>query len=350
MLRLDLGEIRRPASPTVLAALLNHTEEGLARYPDDGPLVDALAARHGRTPDHFAITAGTDEAIRLVLSTFVEEGARVLLTRPTFGATLAAAEAAGAFVDRVDYGEDLRFPEDELRRKLAAIPPRVAVIANPDAPSGAAPDLRWLIETAQATPRTLFLVNEAYHRFRGASVLDGPLPANLAVLRSFSKDYGLAGLRVGYVVAHPDTIAALDVVRPSYTVASTSLVAALAALADEGAVQRIVEEQRARMADLVQRLASRGVVAQLTDANFVRVRVSAPARIWAAAFAARRIAIGVAGHHGPLASWFRVSVASDAERDLFLSTFDLLRAQGIDAATRIEGAPAGWDLIDEGMA
>lgn len=349
-LRLDLGEIRRPASPSVLAALKGQDEGALAAYPDDSTLVAALARRHGVAEEQIAVTAGTDEAIRLVLGTFVEEGARVLIPRPTFGATVAAAQAAGAFVERVDYRDDLVFPEEEFRRRLLTFPPRVAVLANPDAPTGAAPDLNAVVAMAQEAPRTLFLVNEAYVSFSGASLLDNTRPANVAVLRSFSKDHGLAGLRVGYVVAHAETVEALDVVRPSYTVASTSLRAAEAALRDGEAMGRLVADQRALMERLVDAMRVRGVRAEVTSANFVRVRTEAPARLWAAAFAARRIAVGVGGHIGAMATSFRVTVASDVELRVFLEAFDVLRAQGVEHASRIDGTPHGWDSIDEGMA
>ncbi len=350
-LRLDLGEIRCPASPRVLAALRGLTDDALSSYPEPWPLQEAIAKRHGVHPSSVTIIAGADEGIRWTFMTFVEEGARVLVPRPTFGAAIVAAEACGAFVDRVDFPPDLEFPEEEYRRKLTALPPRVAVLSNPDAPTGTAVGKGLIRELAALAPRTLFLLNESYVSFHGGTLLDGqPLPANVMVLRSFSKDYGLAGLRIGYAVAHPELIAAIDLVKPSYTVAAPSLACALAALEDDEAMPRIVAALRDTMDGLVAELTLRGILAVSTAANFVRIKLSAPLQPWAAGFAAHGILVGTSGHVGAMASSIRVTVINYEEIRRFLDVLDLLLRQGLMGARRVEGVVGTWSTEDEGMA
>jgi histidinol-phosphate aminotransferase len=354
-LRLDLGESPRPASPRVLAALQCLPPEDLSRYPDVQPLQVALAIRHGVPPEAVTVTAGSDDAIRWTFNAYVEEGARVVIPRPTFGAFLAAAEAGGAFVERIDHQDDLSLSPDAVRRLLSPRTPRLVVLANPNAPTGSAMAISEILDLAKESPSTLFLLNESFVSFHGESVLDAgrarTLPANLLVLRSFSKDYGIAGLRVGWLLGHPDVIGAIDLVRPSYTVASTSIAAAMAALEDDEARLAHVANVRGVMDRLVAKLNLRGIESRSTRANFVLVRLSAPIQPWAAAFAANKVLVGTWGHIGPLAPFIRVTVNDDHEVQRFLDVLDLLLRHGIGRARRVQGVPGNWEEVGkEGMA
>ena len=201
----------------------------------------------------------------------------------------------------------------------------------------------------------MFLVNETFVAYHGQSLLalerNRELPPNILVLRSFSKDHGLAGLRIGYLVGHPEVIEAINVVRPSYTVSSPSLLAALAALEETEAMQAHVLNVRAHMERLVAKLALRGIEARATRANFVLVRLTAPIQPWAAAFAAHQVLVGISGHVGPMAAYVRITVNNDDEANLFLDTLALLLRQGVGGADRVQGVPGNWDeLGSEGMA
>ena len=351
-LRLDLGESARPASPRVLQALQQLAPEDLSRYPDSGPLTAKLARLHDVEPHQVIVTAGSDEAIRWTFNAFVEEGARVAIPRPTFGAFLTAAEASGAFVERVDYRDDLSFPVEEFQKLLFPRTPRMAVLANPNAPTGTTLPDETVLGFARSSPSTLFLVNESFASYQGHSLLDREeLPPNLLVLRSFSKDYGLAGLRIGYLVGDPEVISSLQVVRPLHTVSTAALSAAAVALNERQSMLGHVSEVRSIMERLVCKLESRSIEAHATAANFVLVKLTAPIQPWAAAFAAHKILVGTWGHVGPMARYIRITVNSDEESARFLDTLDLVLHQGIPGATRVDGVPGEWtDLGSEGMA
>ena len=351
-LRLDLGESSSPASPHVMAAIRDLSEPELSRYPDTRPLEEALASLHGVSTPSVLVTAGSDEAIRQVFNAYVEEGARVVIPRPTFGAFLTAADVGGAYAERVDCEEDLSLSPEGIRRALSKGTPRLAVISLPDAPTGTAMETSDVLSLARETTGTLFLVNETFAAFHGRSLLGGdPLPTNVLVMRSFSKDYGLAGLRVGYLVGHPQVIADIDLVRPAYTVSASALAGALAALADQGAMRANVLRVRGAMDRLITKLSLRGIEGVATRANFVLVKLSSPIQPWAAGFAARGILVGTAGHVGPLAGFVRVTVNSDDEIDALLDALDLLLLHGLRGAARVEGVPGSWDDVgSEGMA
>lgn len=351
-LRLDLGESAAPASPHVMAAIRDLSGPELARYPDPRPLQEALAEHHGVQPASVLITAGTDEALRQVFNTYVEEGARVVLPRPTFGAFLTAAEVGGAFVERVDIEDDLSLSPDAVRRTLSPRTPRLVVLSLPDAPSGTAMEPMDILALAIEAPETLFLINESFASFLGRTLLTGePLPPNVVILRSFSKDYGLAGLRVGYLIGHPEVLRSIDLVRPSYTVSVGALAGAYAALQDQDSMRRHVIGVRSAMERLVAKLKIRGIESHATSANFVLIKLSAPVQPWAAGFAARGVLVGTAGHVGPLSEFIRVTVNDDSEIDTFLDALDLLLRQGLAGAKQVKGVPGDWNDPDaEGLA
>lgn len=353
-LRLDLGEDDAPASPRVAEVLSTLDPKAYAHYPDAWPLRQRLADMHDVPVEWTSATAGTDEAIRLVFRCFVEEGARVLLPRPSAGAYLAAAESGGAFVERVDHNDDLSFPVEQLRKQMLARTPRLAVLGNPGSPVGTAIPMDDLLTLPLGSPRTLFLIDEVYVAYHGRSILDAAvrdrLPPNIIVLRSFSKDYGLAGLRVGYLIGRPELLQAMDVVKPSYTIAAPSLHAAVASIDDREAMLSRVASRRALTAKLLAALSVRGIEARPTQSAFLLIKLTAPIRNWAAAFAAHKILVGTRGHVGALAPWIRVTVTSEEDIERFLEVLDVVLRQGVGGASRIDGVPGDWDEKLEGMA
>jgi histidinol-phosphate aminotransferase len=354
-LRLDLAESPRPASPRVLEAIQQLRPDALSRYPDPWPLLDALAGHHGVPTDHLTVTAGADEAIRWTFNAFLEPGARVVIPRPTFGSFLAAAEAGGAFVERVDHNADFEVSFDALVKSLSPRTPRMLCLANPNAPTGTALQSSALLELAQRSPETLILVNESFVAFHGHSLLDegagADLPPNMLVLRSFSKDFGLAGLRVGYLLGHPGVISAIDLARPSFTLSSASIAAGLAALGDLPAMEAHVRSVKEALARLAAKLETREIHSVQTRANFLLVRLASPIQPWAAAFAAHGVLVGTTGHSGPLAPYIRVTVNDDGEAKRFLDVLDLILHMGVPGAARVRGVPGKWDELDnEGMA
>jgi histidinol-phosphate aminotransferase len=279
----------------------------------------------------------------------------VVIPRPTFGSFLAAAEAGGAFVERVDHREDFEVSFDALLKSLSPRVPRMLCLANPNAPTGTALQTNEILALARRSPETVILVNESFASFHGHSLLDAgagaDLPPNLVVLRSFSKDFGLAGLRVGYLLGHPEVISAVDLARPSFTLSSASIAAARAALSDLPAMEAHVCSVKEALSRLAAKLGTRDIQSVQTRANFLLILLASPIQPWAAAFAAHGILVGTTGHSGPLAPYIRVTVNDESESKRFLDVLDLILRMGIPGATRVRGVPGKWDEFDsEGMA
>ncbi len=181
----------------------------LTRYPEREPVEAIVAAHLGLAPAQVALTNGVDEAIHVLFEAFLEAGDELLLPVPTYTMYEVYASATDARIVTVQAGDDLQFPFERL---LAAITPqtKIIAIANPNSPSGSMATRAQTLELARRAPHAVVLVDEAYFHFHGETVIDlvGAIP-NLIVARTFSKAYGLAGLRLG-LLAGPDRTDALD--------------------------------------------------------------------------------------------------------------------------------------------
>ena len=274
-LRLDMNENQWGPSPRVLAALSSLSDNDgrtLSLYGFHQELLGLLSERLDIPDDEILITAGADEGISVLFDAFRDPDDTVLLPDPTFVTFLTETETTGGPIQRVPYREDLQFPRQEFLEAVAARP-RLAIIVNPNNPTGTAVDIDWIQELCNKTPDTLVVCDEAYAEYHGETTLSlRPRPANLAVVRTFSKAYGLAGLRVAFVVAHPEVVASLQKVRTPFSVSTPALVAACAALEDSDYLEAHVQMVHKEMSSLVEALQGLGFDATPTRASFILVR------------------------------------------------------------------------------
>ncbi len=203
-LRLDFNENTLACSPKVREALNRITTGALTRYPEREPVEAIVAAHLGLQPEQIALTNGVDEAIHVLFETFLDAGDELLLPVPTYTMYEVYATATDARIVAIQAADNLEFPFERL---LAAITPRTKIIAiaNPNSPSGTVATRAQLIDSVLLSPQASVLFEEAYFHFYGETVIDlvGTIP-NLIVARTFSKAYGLAGLRLGLLAAPVD--------------------------------------------------------------------------------------------------------------------------------------------------
>ncbi len=268
-LRLDFNENTVGCSPRVLARLREITAEEIACYPEREPIEAVVADHLGIESTELLLTNGVDEAIHLLCETFLQPGDEALIVVPTFAMYEISAAATGARVITVPAGTDFHFPNSEL---LSQITPRTRLIAvaNPNNPTGTVADPASLLEIAGSAPRAAILVDEAYFEFYGKTLLPGwkDFP-NLFVARTFSKAYGLAGLRVGVLAGNAEHIAMVNKVSSAYNVNGVALACLPTALADQDYVGGYVDQVRKGRDELQQELGERGIRYWPSQANFV---------------------------------------------------------------------------------
>ncbi|MGZ4895517.1 MAG: pyridoxal phosphate-dependent aminotransferase, partial [Candidatus Angelobacter sp.] len=208
-LRLDMNESTTGCSPRVLAKLNSMDARTLALYPRREAGEKLVADFLGVAPQQLLLTNGADEAIDLLCRAYLEPEDEIVIVVPTFAMYEVFAQMENARVIRVPTGPEFSFP---IQRVLSALTnkTRMVVICNPNNPTGADVPRSDILQVIEAAPDAAILLDEAYFDFYGQTMLDqiGKLP-NLFIARTFSKAYGLAGMRLGVMVGDLEQMSVL---------------------------------------------------------------------------------------------------------------------------------------------
>ncbi len=274
-MRLDFNENTVACSPRVREVLGRISAGDLTRYPERAPVERIVADHLGVGPEQAVLTNGVDEAIHVLFETFLDAGDELLLPVPTYTMYEVYASATDARTVTVQAAGDLHFPFERIMR---AITPRTKIIAiaNPNSPSGSIAAREQIIGIAQRAPQAVVLVDEAYFHFYGETVIDlvDAVP-NVVVARTFSKAYGLAGLRLGVLVGSVESMHWIRRVLSPYSVNSLALACLPAALEDTTYLNWYVGEVNAARAEFAAALDAAGLRRWPSHANFILVEIGA---------------------------------------------------------------------------
>jgi len=313
--KLNTNENPYPPSPRVLEAVRACAGEDLRLYPD--PMADALrdraAAVYGFRRENILAGNGSDDLLAMIIRACVGPGDRVVFPTPTYSLYDTLIGIGGGTAVEVPFGPDFALPAG-----LAAAGGRVTFVCHPNSPSATAVPIGEIEELARRL-NGLLVVDEAYVDFAGESAL--PLVHrhdNLVVLRTFSKSFSLAGLRIGLAFAAPPLIGELAKVKDSYNLTRVGIAAATAALEDCAWMQENVRRIRATRDRLVPALRALGFVVPGSEANFVLAR--RPGQKQRATYEQlKERGILVRYFDTPqLADALRITVGTDAEVDALL--------------------------------
>lgn len=316
ILKLNTNENPYPPSPRVAEAIALGLDGRLRRYPDPvGTAFRESAARLcGVTPDMILAGNGSDDLLTILTRAFAGPGDRVVYPTPSYVLYRTLCEIQQAAPVEVPYRDDWTIDAD----RFAAAGAKLAFLANPNSPSGTALPPEQVAAIAERLDCPL-VVDEAYADFADhhcvGLVTDHP---NVIVTRTLSKGYGLAGLRIGYLVARPEIVAGLIKVKDSYNCDTLSLLGGAAALDD----QAYLSVTRGKILATRERLAGelRGLGYTLPDsqANFVWCTGGPPAKPVYEALKARDILVRLMCYAG-YPDGLRVTVGTDEEIDSFLA-------------------------------
>jgi len=272
-LRLDFNENTLACSPCVLEVLGQISRAELTKYPEREP-VEHLVAEHLKLkPAQVLLTNGVDEAIHVLCQTYLGAGDEMLLPVPTYSMYVVYASATNGKLIEVRSNDDFRFPLEALLAKITPAT-KVIAIANPNSPTGQAVRREDILRVVEAAPQAMVLVDEAYFHFYGQTVIDlvGRVP-NVIVARTFSKVYGLAGLRLGFLASGEEPMQWLRRVISPYSVNSLALACLPAALDDRAYIDWYVSEILAARGEFTAALERMRVPYWPSEANFVLTRV-----------------------------------------------------------------------------
>jgi histidinol-phosphate aminotransferase len=334
VLRFDLNT--SPAPPALVAELLaaGRFETPLSEYPpgDYRNLVEAAAAVYGVGTDELVPGAGADEILDMCTKAFLPADGAAVISVPTYPMYRIHAEQKGARVIAVPrLGRDAGWAMDLPAVRAAAREASLVWVCNPNNPTGRLePDgsMEALLEGIEADAAAdgrrvpAVVVDEAYSEFSGWSVI--PLRhrfPNAVAVRTASKAYALAGLRVGFAIADAGTLRRIALYRPPGSISTVSATAVTAALRDEAFVRANVERVERERPRLIAGLEAAGFRPQPSVTNFVLLDLVTPERAEAAAlaFMARGLVPRTFGHGHPLASCLRVTVRDPDEDDRLIA-------------------------------
>ncbi len=338
--KLNTNECPYPPSPHVAAALLREIGSGagagaaLRLYPNpkSSPVRAAVAKLHAREhaglrEENVCVGNGSDDILNLLIRAFVTQEAAAGFTLPSYSLYPVLIEIQDGASNVIEFDRSMTLPIE----RIAASKARAFFLTSPNAPTGVAFSNADL-ERVLASYRGLFVVDEAYAPFAQENAV--PLLAkypNLVVVRTLSKAYALAGIRVGYALAHAEIIDLLDRVRDSYNVNRLSQVAAVAALGDVAYYDGIIAQVKATrdrcVAEFVKR---RGWFTYPSQSNFIFTEPkdargeSGPAVSKAAYdfLCSRKILVRHFPRHALTAPFLRISVGTDAEMRVLSETLD----------------------------
>jgi histidinol-phosphate aminotransferase len=326
VVKLNTNENPFPPSPRVIDAIRRVTPDALRRYPSS--MADdfrAVAARvHRVSPGNILAGNGSDDILQIALRCYCGPGDILVCPDPTYSLYPVLAELADVRLIPVPWEPGWRLPAAALLSARA----RAIFFANPNSPSGTSVAVEEIEALARETD-ALVLVDEAYADFADDNCLS--LPArqpNVLVTRTFSKGYGLAGLRFGYAVGDPDVIAQMAKVKDSYNCDAIAIAAACAALEDVGYARANWQAVRAERARLSSELERRQFAVIPSQANFLLVTTpdAAPAGWLYAALKARGVLVRFFDTPA-LDTMLRISVGAPEENDALLAALDAALAR-----------------------
>lgn len=272
-LRLDFNENTTGCSHRVLERLRALSPDDLSRYPERQPVEAAVASFLGVSSSELLLTNGVDEAIHLLCQTYLNSGDEALIVVPTYSMYSIYMASAGAKVLSVPAESDFALSLKAIRSSITDRT-RMIAIANPNNPTGRFTPADQLLEIACSAPAAAILIDEAYFEFCGKTLLtrrhESP---NIFITRTFSKAYGLAGLRIGVLIGNADQMPSLRRVCSPYNVNAIALASLPEALADRDYIDQYVNETLQSRARLERTLQARGIQFWPSQANFVLARV-----------------------------------------------------------------------------
>lgn len=268
-LRLDFNENTRGCSPLVLQALKNSTSDEISMYPDYSEFRKTLAKYLEIDQGEVLQTNGTDEGIKVVMDTYLEKNDEVIIPQPTFALFELYARVAQAKVISVPYNQDLSFPAEQIFKKINNNT-RIIVLVNPNNPTGTAINQSDLIKIIETAKNAIIFLDEAYYQYYGKTNLNlFKKYNNLIISQTFSKAFGLAGLRLGYLISNKQIIADLEKVISPYSINALALKAGTAALKDLDFVTKYVEEVKKNRVEVEKQLNQWQIKTYPSKANFI---------------------------------------------------------------------------------
>jgi histidinol-phosphate aminotransferase len=327
LIRIGSNENPYGPAPSVLEAVGISAKEG-NRYP--GPvqqkLIDTIAAKFSVPADHLMLSGGSGDILNAVVKAFTSKTRALVSGIPSYEQPVRTAQALGNLVKEVPLDADLRLDLAAMGAK--SIGAGLVYICNPNNPTSTSVPVRdvgTLIEkVGKASPTTFILVDEAYFEYSDLPGFDTAAPyilkyPQVIVARTFSKIHAMAGMRAGYALAQPKTIALMRAYHSNSGMSVMTMAAATASLLDTANLEGNRTANRDVRKATVDAFTSAGYRVAHSDANFVFVEIKRDSRGFQEACRQQGVAVGRA--FPPMTTWTRISIGTQAEMEKAIPVF-----------------------------
>lgn len=322
-LGLDMNENPAGLPEEFVEGVINKLDaKRIAAYPRKDELQELIAQREGMKPENITITNGSDEAIKLLYEVFSHEGANVVMVSPTFEMYRIYAEMFGIHIKRIDYAEDFSLSIEDL---LGAIDENTDIVAllNPNSPIGGIysdEEFERIIQKAKENDAVV-CIDEAYYPFGVETKVDlVKKHDNVIVLRTFSKLFSLAGVRVGYAIANEELIRYMENAEGTYNVNTVGLLFAEELLKTPGMLEKLLEIEEEGKNHLISELEKHAYEYLGQYGNYVLIKTKKSPVYVAEELRKEKILIKTYGND-LLKDWIRVTTANKEIMDKFAKHF-----------------------------
>lgn len=327
ILKLDWNEATIPPSPRVKEELQKviNDEMLFAYYPSthNAKLINALSQYSNVEEEQIQYFASSDAAHQYLVKLLLKEGENVLILGPTYDNFRLTCEAQGAIVEYFNYDRNFELDSNELINSIKSLQPKLIYLCNPNNPTGNSLSLELIKELVMNFRNTMFLIDEAYYEFNKvtASSLVGEFK-NVCISRTFSKAFGLAGFRAGYLIANPEIIELINRYRNPKNFTSLTQVAVLAALSDVAYTEKYIQEVIETREYFSQRLTELFPFVKVfpSNGNFVLIRFkdSLQRDYIYQELAKKDIYVRNLSHHEYVMDCIRITIGNKAQMDRVL--------------------------------
>ena len=319
LMKLDLNENIIGPSPRVIEALRDISKEDLQFYPAYGKLISKIAEYNEISPEMILPTNGADEAIKYIFDTFIEFGDTVLTVTPTFSMPQIYAKTSGCNYLEVKYEEKWVFPIDNFLKSINE-KTRLIIITTPNSPTGDTISKDNLVKIINAAPNSIILIDETYSSFAKEKFTDLACQYNNVIItRSMSKDFALAGLRLGYIITNKQNIDYLKRIISPYSVNTLAAKAAIAALDDKEHIELVKQQVLESKNILIDGLKGLSKAVYPSEGNFLLVDFGDKADFIYKRLLNSGIKVKYFQNNPEIPSCFRISIPAPEQTQILLN-------------------------------
>jgi len=320
--KFDFNESTIGPSPNVINAIKKFADSGsFNTYPFNYSILQKKIADYvGVEEDCIRITDGADGAIEAIAFATLEKGDEVIIPSPSFGMFYIPTAVTGAKIIKPEYNDNLEFPTEGVLKEINK-KTKLIIICNPNNPTGTLVKRKDIIRILDNSKGVAVMVDEVYGEFTGESCIDLIKKySNLFVIKSFSKSFALASLRVGYIVSNPLNILEINKVVTPYNVNQFAVVAGIASLDDLDYMKKYVNEVITKSKPLLEKyFKDKGINFYPSVANFLLVEVEDSKRLYDAL---KKEGILIRPQRGRLEQCVRISIGTLKDTIDFIKVFD----------------------------